>query len=443
MLKAAERKAKIWSVVRVSSGNFLEMYDFMVFGYYVSEIGQAFFPSHNHFASLMNALMTFGGGFLMRPLGAIFLGAYLDHYGRRAGLVLTLGLMSIGTLSIAYLPGYETIGLFAPVLMVIGRLVQGLSAGVELGAVSVYLAEIATPGHKGFYVSWQSASQQAAVVFAAFLGVLLSSILSTEEMERWGWRVPLLIGCTIIPFLFVIRRSLKETDELLARKHRPAISEIFRSIRVNWPVVVIGMMLVTMTTVSFYTITALTPTFGKVLLLKPTEALIVTFCVGVSNYVLLPVMGALSDKLGRRPLLFTCTAVASATAYPALSWLVSEPSFSRLLVVQLWLSLVYAGYNGAMIDFLTEIMPAEVRTSGVLSCLQPRGGAWRLHTIRQHLHDRENGEPGVPGPLVVVRRRLWPRRSPLLARRQNALPAVEANALSAGKGNVSVEEVRG
>src|SRR6266481_8323930 len=153
LMTASDRKSKIWDVVRVSSGNFLEMYDFMVFGYYASAIGKAFFPSSSEFASLMLSLMTFGVGFLMRPLGAIVLGAYTDHHGRRAGLVLTLSLMSVGILSIACMPGHETIGLLAPVLVVVGRLLQGFSAGMELGGVSVYLSEIATPGHKGFYVS--------------------------------------------------------------------------------------------------------------------------------------------------------------------------------------------------------------------------------------------------------------------------------------------------
>jgi MFS family permease len=133
------RRSKWFPVLQVASGNFLEMYDFMVFGYYASAIARTFFPSGSDFASLMLSLMTFGAGFLMRPLGAIFLGAYIDHKGRRAGLLLTLGLMSIGTLSIALVPGYETIGLFAPLLVVIGRLLQGFSAGAELGGVSVYL----------------------------------------------------------------------------------------------------------------------------------------------------------------------------------------------------------------------------------------------------------------------------------------------------------------
>jgi MFS family permease len=365
MITSSERKSKIWSVVRVSSGNFLEMYDFMVFGYYASAIGKAFFPSGSPFVSLMLSLMTFGAGFLMRPLGALVLGAYTDRHGRRAGLLLTLGMMSIGIFSIACMPGYATIGLLAPLLVVIGRLLQGFSAGMELGGVSVYLSEIATPGHKGFYVSWQSGSQQVAVMTAASIGVVLNSILPPEKMQQWGWRVPLLLGCIIVPFLFRLRKSLAETDEFLARKHRPGTSEILRSLRVNWMIVLVGTFMVTMTTVSFYMITAYTPTFGSsVLHLSSADSLIVTLCVGASNLFWLPIMGALSDRIGRRPLLFGCTLLMLITAYPTMLWLVHNPSFARLLTVELWLSFIYGSYNGAMVVFLTEIMPIDVRTSG-------------------------------------------------------------------------------
>ena len=358
------RMDNVKAVIRVASGNFLEMYDFTIFGYYAAAIGRTFFPSDNPLASLLASLATFGAGFLMRPLGAIILGAYIDHHGRRKGLILTLILMSIGTLSIAVLPGYESIGLLAPILIVIGRLLQGFSAGVELGGVSVYLAEIATPGNKGFYVSWQSGSQQVAVIFAAILGVALSSILPPEQISAWGWRIPLLVGCMIIPFIFLLRRTLEETEEFTARKVHPTPSQIMRTLADNWRIVVIGMMLVTMTTVSFYMITAYTPTFGRELNLSLLTSLGVTLCVGISNLFWLPVMGHLSDRVGRRPLLITFSVLALLTAYPAMLWLVDAPSFARLLTVQLWLSFLYASYNGAMVVYLTEIMPVEVRTAG-------------------------------------------------------------------------------
>ena len=357
--------SKIATVLRVTSGNFLEMFDFFLFGFYASYISKTFFPVGSDFASLMLTFMTFGAGFLMRPLGAIFLGAYVDSIGRRKGLIVTLGIMATGTILIAFVPGYETIGLAAPLLVLVGRLLQGFSAGVELGGVSVYLAEMATPGRKGFYVSWQSGSQQVAVMFAAAIGYALNNMLAPAAMSDWGWRVPFFIGCAIVPFLFYIRRSLEETQEFQQRKHRPAMREVFASLTRNWGIVLLGMLMVGMTTISFYTITVYTPTFGKaVLKLSETDSLIVTFCTALSNLFWLPIMGALSDRIGRKPLLLTFSALTILTAYPALSWLVANATFSHMLIVLLWLSFLYSNYNGAMVVALTEIVPASVRTAG-------------------------------------------------------------------------------
>ena len=397
--KVEMKNQKVGAVVRVAVGNFLEMYDFMVFGYYAAAIGRAFFPTQNEYASLMLSFMTFGTGYLMRPLGAIVLGAYLDHHGRRKGLLLTLLLMAVGTLSIGIMPGYETIGLFAPLLVVAGRLVQGLSAGVEIGGVSVYLAEIATPGRKGFFVSWQSGSQQVAVVFAALLGLILSSILRPEQMAGWGWRVPLLIGSMLIPFLFLLRRSLAETEEFKSKKHHPSASEIWRTVLANWPLMILGMLLTLTTTVTFYLITAYMPTYGtSVLHLAASSSMFVTLLVGLSNLFWLPMMGALSDRVGRRPLLLLFSTIALLTPYPLLVWLVSMPSFSRLLVSALWLSMIFGSYNGAMVVFLTEIMPADVRVSGfsfsyslatgIFGGFTPAVSTWLIH---------QTGNAAMPG----------------------------------------------
>jgi MFS transporter, MHS family, citrate/tricarballylate:H+ symporter len=357
--------SRIATVLRVTSGNFLEMFDFFLFGFYATYISKTFFPAGSDFASLMLTFMTFGAGFLMRPLGAIFLGAYVDRIGRRQGLIVTLLIMASGTILIAFTPGYETIGLLAPLLVLIGRLLQGFSAGVELGGVSVYLSEMATPGNKGFYVSWQSGSQQVAIMVAAMLGYVLNTILLPANLAAWGWRVPFIIGCMIVPFLFYIRRSLEETPEFQQRKHRPSTNEVFASLARNWQVVLLGMLLVAMTTISFYTITVYTPTFGKsVLKLSATASLAVTFCVGLSNFIWLPIMGAVSDRVGRKPILLVFSALTLVTAYPALAWLVAHASFANMLIVLLWLSFLYASYNGAMVVALTEVVPASVRTAG-------------------------------------------------------------------------------
>src|SRR5882724_58651 len=284
-------QSKVGTVIRVTSGNFLEMFDFFLFGFYATNIANTFFPASSEFASLMLTFGTFGAGFLMRPLGAIILGAYVDRIGRRRGLIATLAIMACGTILIALTPGYRTIGILAPLLVLVGRLLQGFSAGVELGSVSVYLSEMATPGHKGFYVSWQSASQQVAIVAAAAIGYALNVRMAPAELAEWGWRIPFLAGCMIVPLIFVIRRSLQETDEFLARRHHPDIREVFHSMIENRGIVIAGVMLVAMTTVSFYLITVYTPTFGeRVLKVSTTDSLIVTLCVGISNFIWLPVM---------------------------------------------------------------------------------------------------------------------------------------------------------
>ena len=357
--------SKLGTVIRVTSGNFMEMFDFFLFGFYATNIAATFFPSRDSFASLMLTFMTFGAGFLMRPLGAIVLGAYVDRVGRRKGLIATLALMALGTLLIAFVPGFATIGYAGPFLVLVGRLLQGFSAGVELGGVSVYLSEMATPGRKGFYVAWQSASQQVAIIVAAGIGYGLNLWLAPPQIADWGWRVPFFIGCLIVPVLFVLRRSLQETEAFLRRTHRPEAREIFQSMLQNWVLVLSGMMLVAMTTVSFYLITVYTPTFGRsVLHLSTSDSLVVTLFVGVSNFVWLPVMGALSDRTGRKPLLLFFTVLTILTSYPAMVWLTDAPSFARMLAVELWLSFLYASYNGAMVVALTEVMPVSVRTVG-------------------------------------------------------------------------------
>lgn len=383
-------RERMKAAAQVASGNMLEMYDFMVFGYYAAAIGRTFFPSSDPYAELLLSFATFGAGFLMRPLGALVLGAYVDRIGRRKGLILTLTLMAIGTLTLTLTPGYAAIGLLAPLMVLAGRLLQGFSAGVELGSTSVYLAEIAKPYNKGFIVSFQSASQQIAVMVAAALGVGLASLISAQDMAAWGWRIPLLIGCLIVPVLFFLRRHLQETEAFATQHSPPKLKEILTTIQQEWRVIVTGLFIVLMTTTSFYIITAYTPSFGSAVLhLSAHVSLVVTLCVGLSNFVLVPVFGALSDKIGRKPLLTGATALAILTAYPTMHWLVSAPSFERLLSVELWLSVLYSAYNGAAVVYLTEIVPPRIRTTGfslaysLATCVggfTPTLCTWLIHT---------------------------------------------------------------
>jgi len=356
-------KSRIGAILRATSGNFLEQFDFFLFGFYASYIAKAFFPNENETAALLNTFGVFWLGAMMRPVGAIVLGAYIDRIGRRLGLIVTLAIMAMGTVIITICPSYATIGVAAPVIVVIGRLLQGFSAGVELGGVSVYLSEIATPGNRGFYTSFQSSSQQVAIFVAALIGFALNELMPADTIAAGGWRIPFLIGCLIVPVIFVLRRSLEETPEFLAMKKHPTTSEIFSSAAVNWKIILLGMMLAAMTTVTFYFVTVFTPSFGKELHLSAQDSLLVTLLVAVTNFIWNPVGGALSDRIGRKPVLMAIAGLSFVTAYPALLWLTASPTFGKLLLVGMMFSLYFGVYSGTMLGALVEIVPAHVRTT--------------------------------------------------------------------------------
>ncbi|MDE2476484.1 MAG: tricarballylate/proton symporter TcuC, partial [Alphaproteobacteria bacterium] len=323
---------KIGAIVRVAACNFIEAYDFVVYGYYAAYIAAAFFPAKSAFASLMLSLVTFGAGYLMRPLGAIVLGSYMDRKGRRNGLIVALSMMAAGTLSIAVTPSYATIGLAAPLIIIAGRLVQGFSAGAEFGGVAIYLSEIAAPGRRGFYCSWQGVSQQVAVVVAAFFGFALTAAVSPDQMQVWGWRIPLFAGLAAIPLILWLRSSLKETDAFRSRPHPHSTHEVLDMLTAHWKLVVTGIALTVMTTVSFYLITAYTPTYARAALhMAPRTFFLATLLIGISNLVWLPIGGALADRFGSRPLMLLATGAAVITAYPAMLWLVSAPGLMRLI----------------------------------------------------------------------------------------------------------------
>jgi MHS family citrate/tricarballylate:H+ symporter-like MFS transporter len=357
-------KSRLGAILRSTSGNFLEQFDFFLFGFYATAISKAFFPPGNETTALLLTFTTFWLGALMRPVGAIVLGAYIDRIGRRQGLIVTLAIMALGTVFIAICPTYASIGIAAPIFVLVGRLLQGFSAGVELGGVSVYLFEISTPGNKGFYTSFQSASQQVAIFAAAIIGFVLSESMGADTIAAWGWRIPFFIGCIIIPFIFVLRRTLEETPAFLAMKKHPTASEVFSSAAANWRIIFLGMLMVAMTTVTFYFVTVYTPTFGKnVLKLTTRDSLIVTLFVAVTNFIWLPIGGALSDRIGRKPVLLTIAGLSLVTAYPTLLWLVDAPTFSKMLAVELLFSFYFGVYNGAMVAALTEVVPVHVRTT--------------------------------------------------------------------------------
>jgi MFS transporter, MHS family, citrate/tricarballylate:H+ symporter len=392
-------KSRLGAILRATSGNFLEQFDFFLFGFYARYIAAAFFPSQDETAALLNTFGVFWLGALMRPVGAIVLGAYIDKIGRRQGLIVTLSIMALGTITIAFCPTYATIGVAAPVIVLIGRLLQGFSAGVELGGVSVYLAEISTPGNRGFYTSFQSSSQQVAIFVAAIIGFILSEMMPTATVAAWGWRIPFFVGCLIIPFIFLLRRTLEETPEFLAMKKHPTTGEVFASAAANWKIIVLGMMIAVLTTTTFYFVTVYTPTFGRnVLKLTSQDALLVTLLVAITNFFWNPVGGAVSDRVGRKPVLLTIAGLSLITAYPALHWLVADPSFVKLLAVEMMFSFYFGVYSGTMLGALVEIVPKHVRTTcfsmafalaaGLFGTFTPFASTWLID------HTGDKASPG-------------------------------------------------
>jgi MFS family permease len=381
MITAAERKAKMGAVIRAASGNFLELYDFLVYVYFATYIAKAFFPTNSEFMSLMLTFGTYGVASFARPFGAVILGSYMDRKGRRKGLILTLTLMAIGTVSLAITPSYASIGILAPIVITLGRLIQGFSLGVEAGGVNVYLAEIATPGNRGFYCAWQGASQALGVMAATGLGVVLAATLSPPQMDSFGWRIPLLVGCLIVPVLFWLRRSLQETEVFEKSTHPRSTREILRILGEHWQIVVIGAAMTIVNTTMFYFVNGYATTYGRAVLhLAPVGNFMVAFAVATASFLLLPIGGAISDRIGRWPMVIGMPLLVIATAYPAMLWLGEAPTITRFLIVEMWLAVLYAMYAGTLVPLLAELMPAKVRTSGYAIVISLANGLFGTFT---------------------------------------------------------------
>ena len=357
-------KVAIKPIIQVVAGNGLEIYDFMIYGYYASYIAQTYFPSHNQYVSLMMSLMTFAFGFLARPIGAIVIGSYTDRHGRRKGLILALSLMSLGIIAVACTPSYASIGIAAPIIVICGRLLQGFSAGAELGGVVVYLAEIAPPKRRAFYTCWQAGSQQISVMAASLAGFLLLYWLAPDELRAWGWRIPLLLGCTVIPVMFWLRSSLAETSVFARKKKTPTVSEICTNLVAGWRTIVLCMGMAAMATVTSQTITTYAPTFIHSLKLGESAGFVILFFGGLSVLVWLPIMATVADHVNRRTMLIAVTLLAGVSAYPMLSWLAAEPTVLKFALVELWFSFIYASYSSVQVAAMVELVPPDARTSG-------------------------------------------------------------------------------
>ncbi|WP_323121849.1 MFS transporter [Burkholderia alba] len=362
-LPSVESSPRVWrAVVAASIGNALEWFDLVVYGFFAVTIAKLFFPAGNDTVSLLLTLGTFGVSFFMRPLGAVVLGAYADRAGRKAALTLSILLMMAGTLIITVLPTYATIGIAAPLILVFARLLQGFSAGGEFGSATAFLAEH-VPGRRGFFASWQVASQGLTTLLAALFGTVLNAQLSTGQMMAWGWRVPFCFGLLLGPVAYYIRRKVDETPEFLASAGTAnPLRDTFASHKGR---LAAAIGVVVLSTVATYVVLYM-PTYSvKELKLAPSSAFAAILVVGVIQMLFAPLVGHWSDKHGRVAVMVAPALAILVLIYPAFAFLVAHPTFGTLIAVQVVFALLLTGYFAALPGLLSEIFPVATRTTGM------------------------------------------------------------------------------
>lgn len=348
------------TIIAVVLGNALEWYEIVVYGYLATIIARLFFPTADAGMSLLLTFASFGLTYLSRPLGAIVLGLYADRHGRKAALQLSIWLMIVGSAAIALVPTYETIGIVAPAIVVVSRLLQGFSVGGEFGSATAFLAE-QDAARRGYLASWQFASQGLTALLATGSAAVLTVLLSSEQIAAGGWRLPFLAGLLLYPIGIYVRAQLTETaDFRTVQTNRERVS-----LAAHWRSFAIAIGLVVFGTVAVYTIIFL-PTYAvRSLRLSASESFTAGVVTGVLQLVLIPPFGALSDRIGRTPGPMAAAIVVLVGVWPALVWLNTDPSFVRLLLLQSVLGAVIAAYLGAMPALLAELFPVRVRSTGL------------------------------------------------------------------------------
>lgn len=356
------RSQRVRVVAAASIGNALEWYDYVVYGFFAVIMAKLFFPAGDPTVSLLITFATFGVTFLVRPIGAVVIGSYADRYGRKAAFTLTIVLMTVGTGIIAFAPTYSSIGIAAPLLILTARIIQGFSAGGEFGSATALLAE-QSPNQRGYFASWQFASQGLTLVLATGVGVVLLGSLSTSQMESWGWRLPYLFGLVIGPVAYYVRRHVEETAEFQATKaSRSPLREALTDGRLR---LLISFGAVILSTVGMYTILFMPSYATRQLGLPGSGAFLAGFLTGIIQVIFIPLVGALSDRVGRVPICATAAAAMLVLSYPMFAWLAASPTFSTLLIVQAIIGFLLAIYMGGLAAVMAELFPTRMRTTGL------------------------------------------------------------------------------
>ncbi|MDB5826505.1 MAG: transporter [Variovorax sp.] len=356
------------TIVATTIGNALEFFDFTVYGFLALVIGKLFFPTFDSYGQLLLTVASFGVGFIMRPLGGIVIGAYADRAGRKKAMTLTIFMMALGCAVIAFTPTYATIGVAAPLLIVLARLIQGFSAGGEVGASTTLLVEHATPANRGYMASWQFASQGLGILLGAVVVGILSTALTPESMLSWGWRVPFFLGMVIAPVGMYIRSHLEESLDLTPAtvSARPPRSSLAVVCSEHGKTVLAAVLSIIGGTAAAYVVAFYMPTYAiRELGMPPPVALFGAALTGLISFVAAPFVGLWSDRVGRKSLIVWSRIALAVAIYPGFAWLNASPTSTVLFIVVGVLSALLVVQTVPGITMLPEMFPKAVRASGM------------------------------------------------------------------------------
>ena len=347
-------------------GNVLEWYDFAVYAFVAGIIAKNFFPQSDDVTALLSSFLAYGLGFVARPLGGIVIGRLGDTRGRKAALMLTIFMMAAGTVMIGILPTHATVGLLAPLLLVVARLMQGFSAGGEWGGSTAFIVEWAPKGRRGWFGSFQQTSVVAGLLLGSGVAALLNTLLSQEQMNDWGWRVPFLLGGILGPVGLYMRRTMKETPVYEAasasQEHPSSTTESGFGLALR----AFGFTIVW--TVCFYVLLNYMPTYTQKYLKLSASAALWANTVGlVVLLVCIPVMGRISDWLGRKPLLLACCLAFIVLPFPVFNYMLSGIGFGELVVVQILFAVLISMFSGPGPAAIAEIFPTRSRSTWMTS----------------------------------------------------------------------------
>jgi MFS family permease len=352
-------------VLGVVVANGLEFYDFVTYAFFAAQIGRAFFPSDTPGTSLLASLATFGAGFLTRPLGALVIGRFADRVGRKPAMLLSFVLIGVGVIGLPLIPPYAAIGIWAPLLAIACRLLQGFALGGEVGPSTAFLMEAAPPLRRGLYVSLQATSADVAVFVAGLVGLGLASVLDAARLDAWGWRVALLLGATIIPVGFLLRRTLDETLPPDVRSRGSSWSAATAADARYGRIVVLGLILLSTATTTNYLLEYMTTYASSTLGMSAQTAFGATAVIGLSGVVCDPLGGWLSDRFGRKPVMILPWLLLALAVFPAFVLLDRWRTGAALYGACAVLGCISTLSSATIIVAITEALPARVRSTGI------------------------------------------------------------------------------